>query len=656
MTQTPPKPNISKSLNGRSTAGSSPSPQSVMRSNAIAPEVLADEPKRTKANFWQNLSFRWKLAILLIAASALPVIGVTVGIVKASQDSAENQLAESLRSQGTGFMNDYVLYLLYECVGQANAAAQALEATKIDLQNAEQIQANRPLLESLLHKPIVEEIRVDSAKSFRAILNAQGKTIAQELYLQKDYPLGSDLSKLDQPIEPVSRPVGINLGDIPIVQAALKNQRSLSGVEIVDRSIIQRLGLDRLTVGEKEKTEQELVTLAVTPVKVNGKVVGATIVGQILSHNNLLVDTYASYYNSVVSLFAKDVQVSTNIPNPDGKTRSLGLIAPPDVAKPILEGRQKEYFGEKNLLGKPYLTYYIPIYDHQKELNPEQAKPVGMAFVGIDPQTLDANVNSILIWGYGIGLVFLLITGAGAIWVAGSFSRPIRRLQDFARQIANGEKVAGLADIKSQDEIGILSQELDRMATKIEANVQAMRLEATREQLLKEITLELSQYPQVPNVFDVALEILRLDLNADRAFFYRFDEETFEGKIVAESVADGWPRALNAVLTDQRFKDQFVEPYRQGRIQATSNIYEAGLTDCHIKILEPFAIKANLIVPVIRGSRRVLTGLLAINQCSAPRNWQPSEIELVSQIATQIGLGIDRAYLLEKTRVSAERA
>ncbi|NJQ98473.1 MAG: GAF domain-containing protein [Hydrococcus sp. CSU_1_8] len=109
-------------------------------------------------------------------------------------------------------------------------------------------------------------------------------------------------------------------------------------------------------------------------------------------------------------------------------------------------------------------------------------------------------------------------------------------------------------------------------------------------------------------------------------------------------------------LQTTAFKDQFVEPYRQGRIQATSNIYEAGLTDCHIKILEPFAIKANLIVPVIRGSRRVLTGLLAINQCSAPRNWQPSEIELVSQIATQIGLGIDRAYLIEKTRVSAERA
>jgi methyl-accepting chemotaxis protein PixJ len=660
MTQTPPKPNIPKSLNanGRSTV-SLPSSRSVSSGKAIAIETPLEEPKKAKANFWQNLSFRSKLAILLIFGSALPVIGVTLGIVKASQDAARNQLEESLRSQGTGFLNDYVLYLKYECVGQADVAAEAIEAAKIDLQNAQQVQTNRPLLESLLHKPVVEEMRVDSAKSFRAILNAQGKTIAQELYLQKDYPLGSDLSKLDNPIQSVSRPTGINLGDIPIVRAALRNQRSLSGVELVDSSVVQRLGLDRLTVGgntsaEQEKKEQELVTLAVTPIKVNGKVVGATIVGQILSQNNLLVDTYASYYNSVVSLFAKDVQISTNIPNADG-TRSLGLKASPDVVQTVLDN-QKEFFAEQTLLGKPYLTYYIPIYDHQQELNPKEAKPIGMMFVGIDPQTLDANVNSILIWGYGIGFVFLVLAGAGAIWVAGTFARPIRRLQDFARQIARGEKVAGLADTERKDEIGVLSQELDRMAAKIEENVQAMRQEAASEQLLKEITLELSQYPQIANAFDVALEILRLDLNADRALFYRFDEETFEGKVVAESVADGWPRALKALFTDHCFKDQFVEPYRQGRVQATANIYEAGLTDCHIKILEPFAIKANLVVPVLRGSRRILTGLLCVNQCSAPRNWQQGEIQLVSQIATQFGLAIDRGNLIEKTRATADRA
>jgi methyl-accepting chemotaxis protein PixJ len=258
--------------------------------------------------------------------------------------------------------------------------------------------------------------------------------------------------------------------------------------------------------------------------------------------------------------------------------------------------------------------------------------------------------------GYGLGFLMLVGVGLASIPLSDTFSRPLRRLQEVARQIADGEKVAGLADIERQDEIGILSQELDRMATKIEANVKAMGQEASREQLLKEITLELSQYPQVPNAIDLALELLRLELNADRTFFYRFDEETFEGKIVAESVADGWPRALEALFTNKGFKNQFVEPYRQGRIQATANIYEAGLTESHIKILEPYAIKAHLVVPVMRGSRRVLTGLLAINQCSAPRNWQQSEIDLVAQIATQIGLAIDRTNLIEKTRATADRA
>ena len=72
--------------------------------------------------------------------------------------------------------------------------------------------------------------------------------------------------------------------------------------------------------------------------------------------------------------------------------------------------------------------------------------------------------------------------------------------------------------------------------------------------------------------------------------------------------------------------------------------YQASLSDCHISILEQFQIKANLIVPVLKGEE--LWGLLCIHQCSVPRHWQPKEIEFVRKIAVQLGVAVQQAKLL----------
>jgi methyl-accepting chemotaxis protein PixJ len=379
--------------------------------------------------------------------------------------------------------------------------------------------------------------------------------------------------------------------------------------------------------------------------------VGVAIAGSLLNNGHIMVDTFQEYYGSEASVYQGDVRISTTIPATDGKNRAIGERASTKVTQTVLEGG-KELSLQEKISGAPYLTYYLPLYDYRGKAT----KPVGMMAVGTAPKTLNSAIEQTRNVGYGIGFGILLLAGAIAIPIAESFSRPIKRLQDLARKIAKGEKVAGLTASDRQDEIGVLSQELNRMATKIEASLEAFRQETAREQLLKEVTLSLSQYPQVANSFEKALEVLRLDLNADRAFFYRFNEQTLAGEVVAESVAVGFPRALGALITDPCFHDRMAEEYRRGRIQAISNIHESGLAECHVKMLEPFAIKAHLVVPVLRGSRRVLAGLLVVNQCTRARVWQNSEIDLLVQVATQLGLALDRANLIDKTKVTAERA
>ncbi|MEM7554003.1 MAG: methyl-accepting chemotaxis protein, partial [Cyanobacteria bacterium P01_A01_bin.84] len=85
-----------------------------------------------------------------------------------------------------------------------------------------------------------------------------------------------------------------------------------------------------------------------------------------------------------------------------------------------------------------------------------------------------------------------------------------------------------------------------------------------------------------------------------------------------------------------------------------SNIYEAGLTDCYIQQLEPFAVKANLVAPILLGDN--LLGLLIAHQCSNTRDWQPSEIDSFEQFARIIGLALERANLLEITKKAKEAA
>ena len=79
-------------------------------------------------------------------------------------------------------------------------------------------------------------------------------------------------------------------------------------------------------------------------------------------------------------------------------------------------------------------------------------------------------------------------------------------------------------------------------------------------------------------------------------------------------------------------------------MRAIHDIYhELGLTDCHIKLLAQFAVKANLVAPILHND--VLLGLLIAHQCDRPRIWQQNEISLFSRLATQVGFAVNQIAL-----------
>lgn len=179
--------------------------------------------------------------------------------------------------------------------------------------------------------------------------------------------------------------------------------------------------------------------------------------------------------------------------------------------------------------------------------------------------------------------------------------------------------------------------------------IQERNESAQQAQILKELTLKISAAINSEQVFDIAAQEIRLALKADRVIVYRFDA-TWAGTVIVESVAEGYPKALGATIADPCFADSYVEKYRSGRIQATRDIYNAGLTPCHIGQLKPFEVKANLVAPInYKGN---LLGLLIAHQCSGPRDWHQNEIDLFGQLTVQVGLALERSDLLAQQKIA----
>jgi PAS domain S-box-containing protein len=64
-------------------------------------------------------------------------------------------------------------------------------------------------------------------------------------------------------------------------------------------------------------------------------------------------------------------------------------------------------------------------------------------------------------------------------------------------------------------------------------------------------------------------------------------------------------------------------------------------------------VRAKLVVPIPK--QTALWGLMIAHQCDRPREWSEFEVELLQQLANQVGIAIAQSQLLEALRVSEER-
>ena len=160
------------------------------------------------------------------------------------------------------------------------------------------------------------------------------------------------------------------------------------------------------------------------------------------------------------------------------------------------------------------------------------------------------------------------------------------------------------------------------------------------ESLLTAIANRIQSSLDLPTILDTTVQEIRQFLQTDRVIAYRFEPD-WSGIVVAESVLPKWNSLLGRTISDPHFQKNMVEPYKNGRIQVTNNVYLDGLTRCHMNLLVEIQVKAIIVVPILNGDK--LWGLLAAQECDQPRHWEQPAIELLQQLATHTGIAIQQS-------------
>ncbi|XHX75957.1 MAG: PAS domain S-box protein [Stenomitos frigidus ULC029] len=172
-----------------------------------------------------------------------------------------------------------------------------------------------------------------------------------------------------------------------------------------------------------------------------------------------------------------------------------------------------------------------------------------------------------------------------------------------------------------------------------------------RDQLLSTIALRIRQSLNLEEILYRTVAEVRQFLQTDRVLIYRFDAIT-QGVLVADSVSLEWDVHTNSQLHNVWHRDQ-AATYEQGKTYVVNDFSQQGVSADYLTIMQRLEIKAKLVVPILQSDQ--LWGILAVHQCSQIRHWQPFEIALLEQLATQVAIAIQQAQLFTQVQQQAQR-
>jgi diguanylate cyclase (GGDEF)-like protein/PAS domain S-box-containing protein len=193
----------------------------------------------------------------------------------------------------------------------------------------------------------------------------------------------------------------------------------------------------------------------------------------------------------------------------------------------------------------------------------------------------------------------------------------------------------------------------------------ALRQQVERERLIAQIQSRIRSSLDLKDILKTTVAEVREFLATDRVIIFRFRPD-WNGDVVVESVAQGWMPLMGMVIEDCCFANTYVGQYLKGRIRSVEDIHASNFAECHVNFLAECQVKANLVVPIVQQGIEhrdgnptcqvpKLWGLLIAHHCSAPREWQQFDMDLLSQLATQVAIAIEQSLLYQQLAAANQR-
>lgn len=255
------------------------------------------------------------------------------------------------------------------------------------------------------------------------------------------------------------------------------------------------------------------------------------------------------------------------------------------------------------------------------------------------------------------------------------------QLQDAISRSAKGELVRYEVEVQGANRTAIVDFSLKPVAdetgkivlllpegrdiTQSKQAQVALRQQIERERLIAQIQSRIRSSLDLQDILNTTVAEVREFLATDRVLIFRFRPD-WNGDVVVESVGEGWMPLKGMAIDDCCFANTYIGQYLKGRIRAIEDINASNLSECHLKFLETCQVKANLVVPIVQqgiepregnSSCQVpkLWGLLIAHHCSAPRQWQQFDVDLLSQLGTQVAIAIEQSLLYQQLAAANQR-
>ncbi|NEO97582.1 MAG: HAMP domain-containing protein [Symploca sp. SIO2E9] len=290
---------------------------------------------------------------------------------------------------------------------------------------------------------------------------------------------------------------------------------------------------------------------------------------------------------------------------------------------------------------------------------------LGAVSVGLSTAPLQQKIAVMRNQGILVALIAASVSTILALLLNQSITRPLKQMTEATQRLASGDLTQKL-EISSNDELAVLANAFNRMTSQLQTLINSLeqRAEALhqsgvlltqkvqQEALINKLSKQIRNSFDLDTILETALQAIYNLLQIDQCqFFWYTSQPNPVWDCVKEAKNPELPTGLGKYPVAEN--DPFGKEIFNLQIIRLSNTVEVN-DPIKQQLYFSWGSTAILALPIVTKSRKI--GVVCCRQFSSPRDWQDSEVELLSAVCDQLAIAISQAELFHQATSAADMA